>query len=334
MDLAEKLSMPLDSHPTDGENASATADTLTTNTTSAAVDTNNTGVVGGGKIGRSRPDRSMNRAAPYRGRGGYRGGRGGYGGRGHFGYGGRGGGYGYGGRGRGGYGYTGRGGFGGRGGGYHYRRGRGSGLATGKPETSTYGKMTVADIAKAPPEQRILKVSSHSNVSKVAGSIAFVCRAGEAPTVLATGYDPCNQALKALCLAGKYLEESNVELRVVPHFQGDTASVRLQLTKVPRGQVTIDPTQVELLTVLEHTIPQKTAGAIANRVRQGTRCALHSNGRGVFRALEAIAFARRYLQDDAKDICFEPTMVTVTTQRGQRCVKVCRKPIRPICPYI
>ena len=162
-----------------------------------------------------------------------------------------------------------------------------------------------------------MKVSSSSNVKSVAGSIAYVCRAGEAPIVYATGFDPCNQAIKAICIAGSYLESEDVDLRVVPVFQGESASVHLRLEKRKSNSVVIDPTLVQNIIVLKTSSPYKSAGAIANRIRQNQRVAVLSNGHGVFRALEAIAVAKGYLQDDAKDISFQASMINVTTTHPQ-----------------
>jgi len=172
----------------------------------------------------------------------------------------------------------------------------------------------VSDIASSSREERILKVSCKSNVKNVAGSISYVCRAGEAPILYATGYDPCNQAVKAVCVAGKYLQQDGVELRVVPVFQGNTASVHLRLHKVEAADVTMDPELIQNIIVLKTSSPFKSAGAIASRIRQGERVAVLANGHGVFRALEAIAVARGYLKDDAKDISFEPSMVNITSK--------------------
>jgi stage V sporulation protein SpoVS len=171
----------------------------------------------------------------------------------------------------------------------------------------------VEDIASAAAEDRILKVSCKSNVKNVAGSIAYVCRQGAAPIVYATGFDPCNQAVKAICIAGRYIEDDGFELRVVPEFQGDTASVHLRLEKRQRSAVQVDPKTVDNIAVLKTTSPYKSAGAIAARIRDGKRVAVLSNGYGVFKALEAIAVARTYLEDDLKDLSFQCTMVNVTS---------------------
>ena len=59
----------------------------------------------------------------------------------------------------------------------------------------------VLDVRNVSPQ-----VSARSEVRKVAGSIAYVCRAGEAPILYATGFDPCNQAIKAICVAGRCVQ--------------------------------------------------------------------------------------------------------------------------------
>jgi stage V sporulation protein SpoVS len=289
MDLTQKLNTPLGDHPLPGGAVPPAA-----------------AVGGAGKAGRGGGHgQRLPRASPF----GEDGGRG-SGGRGRGGGGGGGGG-------------GGRGGSRGRSGGAFYR-GRGSGDTTPQPIVSKYGQLSVQDIANAPREERVLKVSCKSEVKAVAGSIAYVCRAGEAPILYATGYDPCNQAIKAVCVAGRYLLADSLELRVTPVFQGDTASVHLRLEKRTRAAVMADPESVVSLIVLKTSNPFKSAGAIASRIRAGERVQVMSNGHGVFRALEAIAVARTYLEEDAKDISFEASMVNITTT-GPRCVFSARR---------
>ena len=81
----------------------------------------------------------------------------------------------------------------------------------------------------------------------------------------------------------------------------------------------IDPDTLPKLIVRATTNPFKCAGAIAARVRRGERVMIMSNGHGVFRSLEAIAVARKFLEDDAKDLSFEAAMVEVVSE-GRGCV--------------
>ncbi len=64
----------------------------------------------------------------------------------------------------------------------------------------------------------ILKVSSKSNPSKVAGAIANVFREQGSVEIQTIGAGSLNQAIKAVCIARGFLAPSGVNLVVVPAF--------------------------------------------------------------------------------------------------------------------
>lgn len=64
----------------------------------------------------------------------------------------------------------------------------------------------------------ILKVSSKSNPSKVAGAIANVFREQGSVEIQTIGAGSLNQAIKAVCIARGFLAPSGENLIVVPAF--------------------------------------------------------------------------------------------------------------------
>ena len=64
----------------------------------------------------------------------------------------------------------------------------------------------------------ILKVSSKSNPSKVAGAIANVFREHGSVEIQTIGAGSLNQAIKSICIARGFLAPSGENLVVVPAF--------------------------------------------------------------------------------------------------------------------
>jgi len=64
----------------------------------------------------------------------------------------------------------------------------------------------------------ILKVSSKSNPSKVAGAIANVFREQGSVEIQTIGAGSLNQAIKSICIARGFLAPSGVNLIVIPAF--------------------------------------------------------------------------------------------------------------------
>lgn len=64
----------------------------------------------------------------------------------------------------------------------------------------------------------ILKVSSKSNPSKVAGAIANIFREKGKVEIQTVGAGSLNQAIKAVCIARGFLAPSGENLSVVPSF--------------------------------------------------------------------------------------------------------------------
>ena len=64
----------------------------------------------------------------------------------------------------------------------------------------------------------IIKVSSQSRTSAVAGAIAGVVREHRRAEVQAIGAGAVNQAIKAIAIARGYLQEDGLEVICIPEF--------------------------------------------------------------------------------------------------------------------
>jgi stage V sporulation protein S len=64
----------------------------------------------------------------------------------------------------------------------------------------------------------MLKVSSHSRSTSVAGAIAGVIRSGSQADVQAIGAGAVNQAIKAVAIARGYLQQDGIDIVCVPVF--------------------------------------------------------------------------------------------------------------------
>lgn len=64
----------------------------------------------------------------------------------------------------------------------------------------------------------LVRVSSHSRSTAVAGAIAGIMREEGYVEVQAIGAPAVNQAIKAITIARLYLEQDQVDLMVVPSF--------------------------------------------------------------------------------------------------------------------
>ena len=84
----------------------------------------------------------------------------------------------------------------------------------------------------------ILKVSSHSRSTAVAGAIAGVIREKGRAEVQAIGAGAVNQATKAVAIARSYLEEDGIDIICIPAFTnvmiGDQERTAVKLIVEPR----------------------------------------------------------------------------------------------------
>ena len=65
----------------------------------------------------------------------------------------------------------------------------------------------------------LVRVSSHSKSTAVAGAIAGIMREEGYAEVQAIGAPAVNQAIKAITIARAYLEQDQIDIMIVPSFQ-------------------------------------------------------------------------------------------------------------------
>jgi len=192
----------------------------------------------------------------------------------------------------------------------------------------TYRSESPVAAAASGSDRRNLKVSGTSIPKVVAGSIAHICRAGSAPSIMATGDIAINQAVKSIAVARRYLEEEgDVDIKVQPRFKARSKMLTLSVEKTRKSRDLSEEFLLDTdMIVKASTDGSKTAGAIAARAREGTPCAVVSNGNaGVFQTIRSIAIARQYLTDDHKDLYFVPAMVDTERSDGSKSVMLrCR----------
>ncbi len=88
----------------------------------------------------------------------------------------------------------------------------------------------------------IIKVSSQSRSTAVAGAIAGVIREQQQADVQAIGASAVNQAVKAIAIARTYLEEDGLDLYCQPEFTEveingqERTAVRFHIVAVPRSK--------------------------------------------------------------------------------------------------
>jgi len=86
----------------------------------------------------------------------------------------------------------------------------------------------------------LIKVSARSRTAAVAGAIAGVMRDDSVAEVQAIGAGAVNQAIKAIVIAKRYLEEEGVDIICTPSFVevniGDQERTAIHLLVEPRPQ--------------------------------------------------------------------------------------------------
>jgi len=165
-----------------------------------------------------------------------------------------------------------------------------------------------------------LKISAKSNVKNVAGSISHTSRAGESPTLMATGRESVNQAVKSLAIARGYLEDNRLDLSCYPEFRNEEKeALSFVLTKsaLRKNKVAID--EGAELRVAAGSEPNVVAGSIAGKVRSGDRVSIVCLGAAsINQTVKSIIIARRYLARDAIDICFRPEFIHIKMEGEER----------------
>lgn len=89
---------------------------------------------------------------------------------------------------------------------------------SGPYETSQAPQPHPASHPNAHPNAEVLKVSTRSRPSAVAGAIAGVIRESGIAEVQSIGAGATNQAIKAVAIARSYLTEEGIDIYCVPSF--------------------------------------------------------------------------------------------------------------------
>lgn len=191
------------------------------------------------------------------------------------------------------------------------RGGRTTRLGTGDEDHMT--NASVSDVANS--SNPLLKVKGDSKPNTVAGAICNVvreARGNNPPSVLATGPNAINQAMKAVAIARKYLldESKPIDLICSPVFEQDVRSgsnVCFELTK--SKPLNREPSEDDL-TAKDKTDVYKLAGAIAGRVRDGEEVGVTTKGAvPVLIVVKGIAMAQQYLAEEALSLKFGISIV-------------------------
>lgn len=90
----------------------------------------------------------------------------------------------------------------------------------------------------------LIKVSSKSRASAVAGAIAGVVREYQRAEVQAIGAGAVNQAVKALILAAGYLHLDGIQIHLVPEFADVTIEDKVR-TAI---RITVEPPELRKIS--------------------------------------------------------------------------------------
>lgn len=157
------------------------------------------------------------------------------------------------------------------------------------------------------PWRSILRISGKSNVKAVAGALAHSARNNiEVSSMLATGPQSINQAIKAIAIAREHLVDNKLDLICYPVFRDIRKSaITLFLNKI----LLPSPDEGEFKSTLRvacNSDVNKVAGAICARLRQEKTCCLQTIGAEcVSNAVYAIILARTFMLGEGIDFFFQ-----------------------------
>ncbi len=168
-------------------------------------------------------------------------------------------------------------------------------------------------------EKEVLKVSSKSKPTKVAGAIATLLRRGHRVELQAIGAGAVNQAVKAVAIARGYVSPLGMDLRMRTGFTeveigGETKTAIKIIILSDQGGM-----DMEILKVSSKSQPNRVAGALASVLKQHKRVELQAIGAGaVNQAVKAIAIARGYVSPLGMDVVCIPAFTEVTINGEER----------------
>ncbi len=120
-----------------------------------------------------------------------------------------------------------------------FELGSGRPIARDSPSTMTKQALLFGRSVRQHTGAEVLKVSTRSRPSAVAGAIAGVIRENGTAEVQSIGAGATNQAIKAVAIARSYLREEGVDIVCVPSFidvaidEEERTAIRLLIEKRP-----------------------------------------------------------------------------------------------------
>ena len=117
--------------------------------------------------------------------------------------------------------------------------GTGRPIARDGPSTMTKQALLFGRSVREHHDGDVLKVSTRSRPSAVAGAIAGVIRENGSAEVQSIGAGATNQAIKAVAIARSYLREEGVDIVCVPSFidveidEEERTAIRILIEKRP-----------------------------------------------------------------------------------------------------
>jgi stage V sporulation protein S len=162
--------------------------------------------------------------------------------------------------------------------------------------------------------EKLIKVSSKSNLQAVAGSISHSARNGVLPIIWATGIDSVNKSVKAIAIARRFLSYEKIYLDFEPIFRSELAVTFVANSLIPPPDHKTEP-----ILIAKSSTVRDVAGAIAKRVRINQPVILRGIGPlPVWLAINAIACAKFFLERDLIDLSFRSEFVKLQLAEGER----------------
>eukprot|EP00039_Didymoeca_costata_P018753 m.334801 g.334801 ORF g.334801 m.334801 type:complete len:266 (+) comp17443_c0_seq1:65-862(+) len=176
---------------------------------------------------------------------------------------------------------------------------------------------SIEDIANADAQERTLKVGKETDIKRLAGSISYVLdKCGEPPTLLASGAPSVNQAIKAICIVRSVLAKRTDGIDICARVIFDGDSPRCTIITSSTTTYANEALETDLI-VKPNTDPFKVAGAIAGRIRDGNDVGIQVVGpEPVFKAIESIAIAGKYLKQDSVKLTFGPAWTVIEDEQN------------------
>jgi len=134
------------------------------------------------------------------------------------------------------------------------------------------------------------------------------------------GASSINQGLKSIIIARDYLDGDGIDFTVqaIVHNETGRDAVEFLLTKTAK-RATPAVADGTVLKVAGTSEPGVVAGAIAGKIREGSRVAMVGVGAdAVKNMVKAYILARKYVTDDGLDLNLRPEFIEVEFEGGEK----------------